>query len=206
MVRTVKKPEERRLEIILAATQLFQEKSYENTSMQDVMNVLDIAKGTIYHYFKSKEELLEAVTEFIIDEDVKRRQSLLDAMEGNALEKLTMMITMNSAADENEEVLNQLHQPGNLALHTKLLAQAILKQAPLYAGIIEQGIEEGFFHCEYPLETAEFVLTSIQFLTDTGISPWSAEDIQRRILATPSILEAQFGAEKGSFNFMIGNL
>ena len=68
MVRTVKKPEERRLEIILAARHLFATKEYTNTTMRDVMDKLDIAKGTIYYYFRSKEEWLEAVIEYLVDE------------------------------------------------------------------------------------------------------------------------------------------
>lgn len=54
MVRTVKDPETRRQEIVATASQLFQSKSYKHTSMNDVMDALGIAKGTIYHYFKSK--------------------------------------------------------------------------------------------------------------------------------------------------------
>ena len=59
MARIVKKPEERRQEIIEAARELFQAKDYEKTTMRDVMDKLGIAKGTIYHYFRSKEDLLE---------------------------------------------------------------------------------------------------------------------------------------------------
>ena len=57
MVRTVKKPEERRQEIILAAAELFRSKGYEKTTMQNVMDAVGIAKGTIYHYFKSSFDL-----------------------------------------------------------------------------------------------------------------------------------------------------
>jgi AcrR family transcriptional regulator len=58
MVRTVKKPDVRKAEILKAARHLFQTKDYESTTMQDVINALGIAKGTIYYYFKSKEDLL----------------------------------------------------------------------------------------------------------------------------------------------------
>ena len=61
MTRTVKKPEERRADIVKAARYLFQTKEYSKTTMNDVIERLGIAKGTIYHYFSSKESLLEAV-------------------------------------------------------------------------------------------------------------------------------------------------
>ncbi len=63
MARIVKKAEERREEIIAAAREIFQLKGYESTTMHAVMKKLNIAKGTIYHYFASKEALLEAVVE-----------------------------------------------------------------------------------------------------------------------------------------------
>jgi len=49
MVRTVKKAEVRKLEIVEMAKSLFQTKGFDETSMQDVMEQLGIAKGTIYH-------------------------------------------------------------------------------------------------------------------------------------------------------------
>ncbi len=58
MVRTVKDPEVRKTEIIKSARRFFQTRDYDKTTMQDVMVELGIAKGTIYYYFKSKEELL----------------------------------------------------------------------------------------------------------------------------------------------------
>jgi len=82
MVRTVKKPEERRQDIVDVARELFETQQYEKTTMKDVMEKLGIAKGTIYHYFKSKEALLEAVVEQMVDEYVVEMQVLLNKTEG----------------------------------------------------------------------------------------------------------------------------
>ena len=49
MARTVKKPAERRKEIIDAARSLFQSKDYDQTTMQDVIEAVGIAKGTVYY-------------------------------------------------------------------------------------------------------------------------------------------------------------
>jgi AcrR family transcriptional regulator len=54
MKRIVKKPAERRKEIIQAARELFQEKDYDSVTMQGVMEKLNIAKGTIYCHQQSK--------------------------------------------------------------------------------------------------------------------------------------------------------
>jgi len=206
MVRVVKKPEERRHEIITAARELFQEQQYEKTTMKDVMDKLGIAKGTIYHYFKSKDELLEAVVEQTVDDYVAAMQTLLDKTEGTALERLQKLIASGNIAEDEDHLLDQLHRPGNVGMHTRQLAITISKVAPLYASVIQQGCEEDIFQTEYPLECAEFLLTGIQFLTDFGIHPWSQADLMRRVIAFPTLVETQLQAPKGSFSFLANQI
>jgi AcrR family transcriptional regulator len=203
MVRIVKKAEERRSEILKTARHLFQTKEYDKTTMQDVMDHLGIAKGTIYHYFKSKEELLEAVIKNIVDETIEQMQLAISEINGNALEKIRVLIGTGNIAKNNNEVLDHLHQPGNAGMHTRLLAVALIKQAPLYGELIRQGCEEGIFHTDAPLECAEFLLSAIQFLTDSGIYPWTHDDLVRRARAFPGLIEAQLKAAPGSFQFML---
>jgi AcrR family transcriptional regulator len=202
MSRTVKKPEERRADIVKAARRLFQAGDYEQTTMQDVMNSLGIAKGTIYYYFSSKEDLLEAVIEDMVEESTQHMQSLVEASHGNALEKLRTLITAGNIADENDEILEQLHRPGNAGMHTRLLAAALQKQAPLYARLVQQGCEEGLFHTDTPLETSEFILAGVQFLTDQGIHAWTPETLMRRSQALPTLIENLLKAQPGSFQFL----
>lgn len=203
MPRTVKKPEERRREIVGAARELFEAGDYASTTMRDVMDRLGIAKGTIYHYFSSKEALLEAVVENIIDEDIARREALLDATEGNALEKLAVLLTSGSIADDHERLLDHLHDPGNVGMHTRLLAVAVERQAKQIERLIVQGRKEALFHTDHPLECAEFLLAGVQFLTDPGIYPWSDDALVRRAKAFPALIEAQLGAPEGSFRFLV---
>lgn len=201
-MRTVKKPEERRTEIVKAARFLFQTSDYDSTTMQQVIDHLGIAKGTVYYYFKSKEELLEAVVDDIVDESVKQMQKVIDQASGNALDKIRALAAAGNMAEDNQEILDHLHRPGNLGMHTRLLAAALLKQAPLYARLFQQGCEEGLFRTDTPLETAEFVLTAVQFLTDQGIHPWTQETLLRRAKALPSLIERQLNAPPGSFQFL----
>jgi len=205
MTRIVKDPKERRLEIISTARQLFLKHDYEHTSMNDIMDKLKIAKGTIYHYFKSKEELLEAVVEQIVDEYISQLQAVFDKSQDNAVDKLRVLVNASNVAEDKSELLYQLHRPGNIAMHTRQLAITVSKMAPLYAKVIEQGCQEGVFKTNYPLESIEFLLAGIQFMTDIGTYPWSKTNLIRRAAAVPAVLEAQLGAPKGSFNFLINN-
>lgn len=200
MVRIVKKADVRRAEIIQAARELFQIQEYEKVTMQEVMERLGIAKGTIYHHFQSKEELLEAVVENIVVEQIARMRQVVAEAEGSALDKLRQLIRAGRAAEGGEEILESLHHSGNVGMHTRLLAVALIA---LYAELIRQGCNEGLFQTEHPLECAEYILSALQFLTDTGVYPWTPEQLLRRAMAFPRLIEAQLKAPQGSFQFLL---
>lgn len=202
MARIVKKPFERRSDIVEAASQLFQTKEYEKVTLQDVMDRLEIAKGTIYHYFKSKEELLEAVVENIVNQHLLKMQMAMQEAKGNALQKIQALVEAGSKIG-SQSLLEQLHERGNEAMHTRLLVAALIKQAPLYAKLIQQGCEEGIFQTDTPLECAEFILSAVQFLTDLGICPWTQQDLVRRTQAFPKLIEQLLQAPPNSFQFLL---
>lgn len=205
MARTVKKADVRRSEIIAAATELFQTQEYDKVTMQTLMERLNIAKGTIYHYFSSKEELLEAVVEELIDEELRKKETFMNSNKGrnlNAMHKLQMLIASDTMVESHEHILDMLHHPGNIRLHARQLGRLLTELAPLYAEIIAEGCEQGLFTTEYPLECAEFMLAGVQFLTDMGFYPWSEEQLTRRMAAFPALLESLLNAPKGTFNFL----
>ncbi|MBP6869758.1 TetR/AcrR family transcriptional regulator [Candidatus Babeliales bacterium] len=205
MSRITKKPESRRAQIIEAARHLFQTQEYEKTSMQDVIIRLNIAKGTIYHYFPSKEALLQAVIEDIVDKSIEEMKNFIEQTSGNALKKMLLLMSIGNLAtlNDNENILNHLHRHSNDIMHLRLLTATLAKQAPLYAQIIEQGCKEGIFKTKAPLESAEFILYAVQFLTDKGIAPYTQEEIDRRAKAFPKLIEQILQAPAGSFEFIV---
>ncbi len=202
MARIVKKPDIRRAEIIQAARQLFLSKDFAKTTMQDVMKHLDIAKGTIYHYFPSKDALLDAVVVTMVAERIAIMEAYLEETEGNALEKITKLVELGRMGEDNPDLLASLHTPSNAAIHLRILAESIALLAPLYEKIIRQGCQEGIFHTETPLECAEFILAGLQFLSDVGIYSWREATLKRRRLAFPRIIEQQLRAPENSFAFL----
>lgn len=204
MVRVVKKPEERKSEIVAAACQLFLSKGYDRTTMQGLMRLLGIAKGTIYHYFSSKEELFEAVIDSVAEDEMLRLKKLLENMQGNALERLEQLIINGSNHDAADDgLLDHLHKTFNAGTHIRLLAKVVTMQAPLYAEQFRLGSKEGIFTTDHPLEFAEFLLSGIQFLTDMGIYPWTQDQLERRWKAFPKLVENQLNAPDGSFSFLL---
>lgn len=205
MPRIVKKADDRKREIIGAARDLFREKGHENLTMQELMDKLNIAKGTIYHHFGSKNDLLEAVVEDLIDEELQRKKELIESRHFkklNALEKMKQFVAQDTLAEDNENILESLHHPENAEMHAKQLGRYILKLAPLFAAIIEEGCGEGVFKTRHPLECAEFMLSGFQFLTDLGFYPWTEDQLARRINAFSFVIEDMLGAPEGSFGFL----
>lgn len=75
---------DRRAEILDVATRVFYEKGYDGTSIQDIADELQILKGSLYHYIRSKEDLLVQ----ILEEGHERMRANLEATrvaEGPAL-------------------------------------------------------------------------------------------------------------------------
>ena len=60
-MRIVKEATERKNEILDAAAVLFMKKGFDNTSTNDILDAVGIARGTLYHHFKSKEEVMDAL-------------------------------------------------------------------------------------------------------------------------------------------------
>ena len=65
------------------AHRLFLEKGYDNTTIQDIVDNLDgLSKGAVYHHFKSKEEIMDAVSDRMFSsnnpfEKVRNRSDLM---------------------------------------------------------------------------------------------------------------------------------
>ena len=60
-MRVVKEANERKNEILDAAAMLFAEKGFDNTSTNEILEAVGIARGTLYHHFKSKEDIMDAI-------------------------------------------------------------------------------------------------------------------------------------------------
>lgn len=200
-MRTVKKPEERRAEIVAAATDLFLHRGFDDTTMSEVIARVGIAKGTVYHYFASKDALLDAVVAQLAAAYRERRLAQADA-QANALTQLEQLFSPEHISQDEREATEHLHTPGNVTLHVRLLAELTEQMAPSLAQLIELGAREGVFTCHRPLEVAELLIAGIQFLTDEGVSDWDGAAIARRREAFPGIVETLLHAPPGSFAFL----
>lgn len=203
MVRTVKAPEERRAEIVETADRLFRQHGYAKCSVEMIIREIGVAKGTFYYYFNSKPDILEAIVDKTLGEIVAVAKSVADEPSLSAMQKMKALLGNSHIGDDDSlEVAEMLHLPENRELHELTNIQTVLQLSPILAQIVEQGIGEGVFDVEKPLETIQFLFTGAQFLTDGGMFGFSDAELRARRLVTQSIIEKTLGAEPGSFDFM----
>ena len=119
MVRTVKDPEERRLEILDTAMRLFVERGYDAVSMRDSARAAGVTPGLAYHYFDSKQKLFAAALDAYAAECTEGFLRILDDGRLTLADKIDALF----AAVADEEGLRYhdfFHAEGNRAFHEQL--------------------------------------------------------------------------------------
>ena len=165
---------DRRSEILDMARSMFITIGYEDTSINDLIKRLGIAKGTFYHYFKSKEELLDQVINEVNTEIVKNISEIA-SLDRSADEKLFMAISALKVENHNM-ITDHMHKPENALLHQKTLNRILKDITPYFEKIIEEGNKSNFFSCKYPKENMYIFLCSAINLLDDGVVDFNNEE------------------------------
>jgi AcrR family transcriptional regulator len=211
MARIVKDPVVRRNEILDVAERLISTKGYEQMAIQDIVDELQIAKGTVYHYFDSKIAVLEALVERVGDQVEQLLLPIIHDQSAGALDKLLRYF---AAIDHLKRAQPRLmieftriwYDDENAIVLRKLYRTGVKRFTPWLVQIIQQGVAEGVFTTAYPEQSARMIIALRNDL-GTAIAELllSAEDtastvpqITQIANATVDVLERVLGAEPGS--------
>ena len=190
-------------ELILNTMQeLFQEGKAGTASVSDIAKRAGIAKGGLYYYFASKEEVLDALVEREYENIIQNCKKTLEASDRDATGKMALLLYTYTSSYVDPSLDEYLHLPQNAAVHQKSLAKILLSLSKLLASIIAQGVSEGLYECGYPEEYAHIVLSVFTFLLDPGIFHGSKEQNMRDRKALALMLEQGLHATPGSFAFL----
>ena len=204
-MKNSERTETRKNEILDIAKRLFMERGYEQTTINDILSISGIAKGSLYYHYKSKEDVLDGVLQRMTGQIAAAAKAIADDPAMTAHEKMLRVIPSVSISESpDERILRDLHIPANALLHQKSIVQTIRAVAPILAGVVEQGIKEGFYRTQYPLETVEILLVASQFIFDEGVFQWTPDEMAARMTAFIRMTETVLGAEEGSFKFLAG--
>lgn len=145
--------EERKNEILDVAERLFGEKGFDNTSTNDILQEIGIARGTLYYHFKSKEDILDAMIERMTEQLLAKASAIAAKEKIPVLQRLTLTImSLNVNNEVGREVMKQVHRPQNALMHQKMQEKLLKGVNPLMTGLIMEGIEQGLCHTDYPKE------------------------------------------------------
>ena len=90
-MRVVKKPEERKAEMVAAAAKLFAQQGFVRTSVSEIVSAVDVAKGLFYYYFTTKDDMVKAVVEGYCSYLGTLAEQIADG-EGTAREKFARLM------------------------------------------------------------------------------------------------------------------
>jgi AcrR family transcriptional regulator len=200
MSKTAKKPASRQNEFITVAQELFNEKGFENTSVDDIVNRMGVAKGLFYYYFDSKEELLQVIMDRMNDEIESSVTAVMEKKGLTALERFKeLMITSSDVASRSAVLISYFHKERNQACHLAMENRSREFMIPVMEKIIVQGVEEGVFKANHPRETAVALMGTFSWIKHLHPNPMSPEEMERLILVFQELAERLLVMEPGTF-------
>lgn len=185
--------DQRRNQIISAAYNLFLSEGYENTTIARIIEEVEIAKGTFYHYFSSKEALLTALTEAMFVPVLADLARVVESTTLTPLEKLRSYFQGAAVWKANNPelmttLLTVMYRDDNIVLRHQLNRFSLATAAPVIGQIIAQGVASGEFHTPDPHRCARAIMSS--FVTAGEVMA----ELLLRVLSggdTTAILELQ---------------
>ena len=200
-----KDPEERKKEILDIAEELFTTRGYDNTSTTDILERVGIARGTMYYHFKSKEEILNALIDRIIQGIVRNVKSAL-SYKATAPQKIISFIgatRVDSAI--GKEIADHAHKPQNALMHQKIMNALLTVLTPIVAEIIKDGIKEGSFSTNYPEETAEMLLIYSSVVFD-DLNEMTKTEREKKVTGFVFNMERLLGVKSGGLTEIISSI
>lgn len=163
MARVLKKPEVRSAELLDCAQRLFFERGYDNTTVNDIIREVGVSKGAFYHYFESKDALLEALGVRLANDFIADLQPILKDPSLDAIGRLNAVFAdsrrLNAElAPQLKKTFYTVFKPENVVLFHRLDEAVSEVFAPIVAGILQEGVGEGVMDAPDPQAFAEMLL------------------------------------------------
>lgn len=191
-------------ELILdAAEGLMMQTSQNDISVSLIAKAAGIGKGSIYYYFKSKEEIMYAVIERGYRKALHEYFSCIDDSLP-AIDKIKMLFFCSIKRefnDNQDNLFRKLHVNNDVILHNYIKHIAINEMSPVLEKLLLQGIEEGSIHTDTPKESAEMIVAVLTFILDGTVFP-NDTITYNKLKVFANVLNTCISAEKGSFDFL----
>ena len=198
-----------------AAQRLLQTKGYEAMSIQDLLQELGASRGAFYHYFDSKQALLEAVVDRITDAALANAAPVIGDAGLPAADKLTRVFSdIGRWKTEQRALVLSLMQvwmsDENAIFREKIRQRLMTRLVPLLTQIVRQGVAEGAFTSPSPEDTAMVLVMLIEGFQNRALELFIArqagkvtfEDAERYFVSYLDAFERILGAAPGSIRLI----
>ncbi len=214
MARQSKEYDVRKQEFLDAARELFYANGYEETSVSTIIDKVGVSKGTFYHYFNSKDELLDDLVAHLTKDITAVLSEVVDDPNIDALTKMNK--TFEASGDykvANKDLImtliRTLYNDKNLRLRLKMNARSMELMKPLMLKIIHQGLEEAVFDTAFPEEVSELIFSiaigmgekTSRLILEIDDHPESADILFRIFDMYQNAIERLLGAPVGAIHF-----
>ncbi len=204
-MRITKDKETRRAEFVEASLALFMEKGYTTTMISDIVRRVNVAQGTFYYYFPTKEDALDAVLERILQEAVDRARRLVADGEQTVVQRLEalfrMLFSPRGSMEANSPYSAFLSDP---AVHAKLEQVRLRLLGPVLRELLDAGVTSGEFKAlRFPPELSEIALLGVTGFM-AGRRQWMRESpmaADATLEALAEFMERLLGLPDGSLDF-----
>src|SRR5260370_24111998 len=147
-IRDVVKATERRREILIGAARAFAHGGYDATNMDQIAHECGLAKGHIYHYFRSKEEIFTEIRTDAVRRLIERLTAIAPIAAKDPELALRKAIAAVIARIFDEEERYELGLPGPVSLsaeNRKRIRTLGRRYEQMFANIVRKGMDQGIF-------------------------------------------------------------
>ena len=211
--KILKQHQERKNKILDAAQELFIRDGYQSTPVNAVIERVGISKGTFYHYFNSKDELLDTMVGRLTAVILDQIKAAIQDGQMDAVTKLNTFFRVSGRwKAANRDVIlmlvKALYCDDNILLRDRTSREMIATTAPLLGEIIKQGIAEGVFDTPNPDEAARLLLSigiamrevTAKLLVELQKNPEVWSTIEAKVATYEDAVERILGAPRGSIH------
>lgn len=179
---------------------------YAEISVEAIAKKAGIGKGSIYYYFKSKDEILYEVIERSYRRITRDYfETIRNLPEMSAIEKIKRLFisTVKKEFSKTERnMLTELHILDDRDIHYKMKTIAIQEISPILTELLKEGVAEGSIRTQTPRESAEIIVAVMTLFLDETIFTDSSESVLNKLKILSNVLETCLCTEKGSFDFL----
>ncbi len=151
---------DRKQEFIKVSVNLFVEKGYENTTVDDIAARMNVAKGLFYYYFKSKDAVLYAFLDsFIVEYYNDLQEAMCRDFETPVQRLWAIIIPTDKIAQQVRLLMSLFRERKNQEFRNIFLSVVRNELRPIVYQTIVDCADQGYMNVKYPQETADVLLS-----------------------------------------------